>query len=273
MARILVRGSGDIGSAIALRLRSAGHAVVLHDLPRPPHARRGMAFTDAFFEGSCTLEGMRAERVAGAGSLGPMLARGTALPACDAPFDEVLAVVAPDVLVDARMHKHDEPDTMRGLAPLAIGLGPGFVAGGNADIVIETAWGESLGRVVRAGGASDYSGEPRPLGGHGRERYVYAGVAGSFATARAIGDRVAEGEVVAHVGPSAVVAPLSGILRGLTHDGAPVAVGTKILEVDARGDPSGAFGVGERPGRIAAGVLEAVSMRLGYDFGDEYPGQ
>lgn len=258
MARILVRGSGDIGSAVALRLRSRGHAVVLHDLPRPPHARRGMAFTDAFFEGSCTLEGMRAERVAGAGSLGPMLARGTALPACDAPFDEVLAVVAPDVLVDARMHKHDEPDTMRGLAPLAIGLGPGFVAGGNADIVIETAWGESLGRVVRAGGASDYSGEPRPLGGHGRERYVYAAVAGSFATGRAIGDRVAEGEVVAHVDRSAVVAPLAGILRGLTHDGAPVAVGTKILEVDARGDPARAFGVGERPDRIAAGVLQAI---------------
>jgi len=258
MARILVRGSGDIGSAIALRLRSRGHAVVLHDEPRPAHARRGMAFVDALFEGSCTLEGMLAHRATGVESLARMLAGGGALPVSDAPFAEVLAAVTPDVLVDARMHKHDEPEAIRGLAPIAIGLGPGFVAGGNADVVIETAWGESLGRVVRAGGASDYSGEPRPLGGHGRERYVYAAVAGSFATGRAIGDRVAEGEVVAHVGPSAVVAPLAGILRGLTHDGASVAVGTKILEVDARGDPARAFGVGERPDRIAAGVLEAI---------------
>ncbi len=263
MARVLVRGSGDIGSAIALRLRTLGHQVVLHDSPKPPHSRRGMAFTDAFFEGSSTLDGTLAKRATGVESLGKMLACGGALPVCDAPFAEVLAAVAPDVLVDARMHKHDEPEAIRGLAPLAIGVGPGFVAGGNADVVIETAWGESLGRVVRSGGASDYSGEPRPLGGHGRERYVYAPSAGRFATGRAIGDRVDAGEVVAHVGQAAVLAPLTGILRGLTHDGAQVASGTKVLEVDARGDPARAFGVGERPGRIAAGVLEAVSLRVG----------
>lgn len=43
MALVLVRGSGDVGSAVALRLREAGHRVVVHDDPRPAHARRGMA--------------------------------------------------------------------------------------------------------------------------------------------------------------------------------------------------------------------------------------
>lgn len=259
MARFLVRGAGDIGSAIALRLRSQGHAVVLHDAPRPAHSRRGMAFTDAWFEKACTLEGMLAKRAPGAESVGWMIACGRALPVCDADFEEVLAEVVPDVLVDARMHKHDEPEPLRGLAPLVIGLGPGFRAGDNADVVIETAWGESLGKVIRQGEAAAYGGEPRPLGGHGRERYVYAKSAGLFRTERAIGDRVLAGETVARVGEEPVVAPLSGILRGLTHDGARVAAGTKVLEVDPRGDPARAFGVGERPARIADGVLEAVA--------------
>jgi glutamate dehydrogenase/leucine dehydrogenase len=32
---VLVRGSGDVGSAVAHQLFSAGHAVILHDRPRP----------------------------------------------------------------------------------------------------------------------------------------------------------------------------------------------------------------------------------------------
>jgi len=262
---MLVLGSGDIGSAVSLKLRALGHAVVLHDVPRPAHARRGMAFTDAFFDGSCTLEGMFAKRASDTAGLGKMLACGGALPVSDAPFTDVLSEVVPDVLVDARVHKHDVPEDLRGLAPLTIGLGPGFVAGDNVDIVIETAWGEGLGQVIRSGGARAYSGEPRAIGGHGRDRYVYAPAAGEFRTALAIGERVRKGEVVAHVGQAALVAPLDGILRGITHDGAKVAAGTKVVEVDPRGDPAAAFGVGERPARIASGIVEATSTR---DFKD-----
>ncbi len=271
--RCLVRGAGDIGSAVAHALRLRGHAVVLHDDPLPAHSRRGMAFTDAFFGDSSLLEGILARRAAGAASLSTMLAGEESLPVSDADFGEVLAVVRPDVLVDARMHKHGQPQPLIGLAPLAIGLGPGFAAGSNADIVVETAWGEDLGKVIRRGAARDYAGEPRPLGGRGRERYFYASVAGTLRTRLAIGDAVGRGDEVARIGEEIVRAPLAGVLRGLTHDGARVAIGTKVLEVDPRGDPARAFGIGERPARIAAGVLEAVSGRLGYDFGNEDPGE
>lgn len=90
-----------------------------------------------------------------------MLACGKALPLSDADFGAVLAAVAPDVLVDARMHKHGTPDSLLGLAPFAVGVGPGFVAGANADVVIESEWGERLGEVIREGAARAYSGEPR----------------------------------------------------------------------------------------------------------------
>ena len=187
VAVLLVRGAGDIGSTVALRLRQAGLAVVLHDEPAPAHPRRGMAFTDALFEGYCTLDGVPAKRASGLASLGKMLACGHALPVVDVDFDAVLATLSPDVLVDARMHKHDTPQAMRGQAALTIGLGPGFVAGENVDFAVETAWGDCLGQVIRCGAASAYTGEPRRLGGHGRARYVYAPAAGTLQTAHAIG--------------------------------------------------------------------------------------
>jgi xanthine dehydrogenase accessory factor len=34
-----------------------------------------------------------------------------------------------------------------------------------------------------------------------------------------------------------------------------------VVEVDPRGDPAAAFGVGERPARIASGIVEATSTR------------
>ncbi|HQY45870.1 MAG TPA: hypothetical protein PLE38_02925 [Usitatibacteraceae bacterium] len=260
--RILVRSASDVGSAVALRLRQAGHAACLQDDPRPPHPRRGMAFTDAWFEGAFRLDGVLARLAPSAADLAALLEGGEALPATDAPFAEALAALAPGIVVDARIHKHAAPSPLRGLARVTIALGPGFVAGADADFVIETAWGAELGRVIREGAARAYAGEPRPLDGHGRDRYAYAGAAGLFRTPRAIGEAVRAGDPVASIGEAAIVAPLDGILRGLTHDGAEVRAGAKVVEVDPRGDPAAAFGVGERPGRIAAGVVAAVAEAL-----------
>jgi xanthine dehydrogenase accessory factor len=47
-------------------------------------------------------------------------------------------------------------------------------------------------------------------------------------------------------------------MRGLTHDGVPVEQGTKVVEVDPRGDVSKVVGIGPRPLRIGEGVLAAI---------------
>ena len=59
---MLVRGIGDIGSAVAHRLFGAGYRVVIHDVPAPASARRGMAFTDAIFDGTVVLASMVVNR-------------------------------------------------------------------------------------------------------------------------------------------------------------------------------------------------------------------
>jgi xanthine dehydrogenase accessory factor len=255
----LIRGLGDVGSAVAAVLFRAGYRVALHDVPAPATPRRGMAFADAIFDGSTTLNGLTAKRVESAAELHQALARVVTLPVAIWPFADMLRAADWSVVVDARMRKREIPEQQRGIAPLTIGLGPNFVAGGNVDLAIETSWGDNLGVVIAVGPTLPLDGEPRPIGGVARARFVYAPRAGRFDTAMHIGDRVEEGALVAAIADTALRAPISGIIRGLTRDGVDVGIRAKVIEVDPRGDPAAAFGLGERPRRIAEGEFKALT--------------
>ena len=258
MSTVLVRGTGDVGSAVAAVLFREGHAVVVHDASAPSHARRGMAFVDALYDGTATLEDVLAKRAPGPESLPHMLGCRRAVPVTDAPLDDVLAEVRPDVVVDARMLKRATPAPVPRLAPLVIGLGPACEAGANVDVAIETQWGDALGAVVTRGRTRPLEGEPQPIAGIARERFVYAPEGGTFRTSLGIGDRVTAGREIGRVDDTPIVAPLDGCLRGIAHDGASVQRGAKIVEVDPRGDAHAARGIGERPRRIAEGVMRAL---------------
>jgi len=259
MARVLIRGSGDVGSAVAHLLLRNGHEVVVHDVALPAAPRRGMAFADAIFDGACELDGIRA-RLAELGELGAGRG-GEVLVNVAQELGDVLAALLPEVLVDARMRKRAQPEGQRGLAPLTIGLGPNFVAGEAVDVAIETQWGDDLGTVVWEGATKPLGGEPRSFEGHARDRFVYAPASGVMRTGAEIAQRVSAGQTVATITEQALRAPLDGILRGLVHDGVPVQSGAKVLEVDPRGDLTKVFGIGPRPRRIAEGVLEAMQPR------------
>ena len=192
-----------------------------------------------------------------------MIECGRAIPALSESLEDVLAAFKPDVLVDARMRKHDTPEPQRGLAALTIGLGPNFDAGKTTDVAVETAWGEDLGRVVWTGRTRDLEGEPQEIDGHARDRYVYASRSGSFTTNREIGEIVQQGETVGTIDGTTIRAPLSGRLRGLTHPGAKVQIGTKIVEVDPRAELRFVTGLGKRPVQIAEAVLNVVRSRSG----------
>lgn len=258
ITRVLVRGIGDVGSAVAHELFSAGMRVVLHDVPMPSHTRRGMAFTDAMFGGKAHLEGLYAKRSRQPEYLRCMLACGRAIPVVTGDIDHVMSEVSPDVVIDARMRKRTVPEPQGHLAPLTVGLGPNFVAGEHTDIAIETAWGDELGQVIRQGATRPLAGEPREIAGHLRDRYVYAPVAGIFLTTLEIGATVNAGQPIARIEGVDLLAPLDGRLRGLTHSGVEVAPGTKVIEIDPRDTDADIYGIGERPRRIARGVLGAL---------------
>jgi xanthine dehydrogenase accessory factor len=143
---------------------------------------------------------------------------------------------------------------------MTIGLGPNFVAGETTHLAIETIWGDELGAVLTSGATKALAGEPRSFAGHARDRFVYAPVAGVLRTGAVIGQRVRGGELVASIGDEKLLAPLDGILRGLTHDGVPVDAGAKVVEVDPRGEMNAVIGLGQRPRRIAEGVSAAIEL-------------
>jgi len=254
--RVLVLGLGDVGSAVAHRLFQAGELVVIQDGPHPVAARRRMAFVDVVFDGEAQLTGVIARQIAAAG-----LSRASwtirYVPVTTAAPADVIKRLTPDVIVDARMHKRGKPGHLRRLAQLTIGLGPGFVAGDNVDLAVETSW-ENLGRILRRGPTLPFRGEPRAIAGHGRDRYVYAPVAGVFSSKHEIGDAVKEGEAVAGIGRRVIKAPLAGRLRGLTRPGVTVTKGAKVVEVVPTGAAEKVSGIGERPRRIAEAVLTLV---------------
>ncbi len=256
---VVVRGIGDVGSAVAHHLFREGYAVVLHDDPAPATTRRGMAFADAMFDGSAELDGVRAVRALGLDRLRKMLRDGGAIAVCPGDLDSLLAEAHVPILVDARMRKHAAPEVQRGLAEFTIALGPGLVAGRHADVVVDTSW-DRLGGVITTGATLPLAGEPRDIAGHGRNRYLYAPVAGVFRTKAGIGDAVRQGDVIAEIDTTTLAVPLDGVLRGLTHDGVPVAIRTKVVEVDPRGRAGEVHGIGERPRKIADGVLTAISL-------------
>ncbi len=254
----LVRGANDVASAVAIALARASLAVLLVETPKPAVSRRGQSFADAAFDGKAALEGLTAQLTDAPLSWARQASPGEIALTVE-PIDGFATALAPSVWIDARMRKRAVPEDQRGRAPLVIGLGPNFVAGGNCDLAIETAYGDGLGKVIETGPTSAFAGEPKPIGGYGRERYVYAPVAGTFHTNHRIGQTVAEGEIVARIDDLPLPAPKPGILRGLTHDGVRLAQGTKCVEVVPEG--AQVYGIGARPAAIAAGVIAALHSK------------
>jgi xanthine dehydrogenase accessory factor len=264
---ILVRGSGDVASAVAHILFKAGFGVVIHDSPQPTATRRRMSFCDAIFNGNSVLDGINAQLFNDISELTAHLAVHALIPITTLDLSSALSAMRPEVLVDARMRKHEQPEIQITLAPFTIGLGPNFTAGVTVHAAVETGWNEELGKVIWNGSTRPLEGEPQKIAGHARDRYVYAPIAGIFRTTLNVGDMVSAGQEVARIGDVPLLANIDGMLRGLTHDGVPVKQKAKVIEVDPRGENAQIGGIGERQGRIARGVLKAVETWI-----DKIPG-
>lgn len=257
--RVLVLGGGDVGSAVAHRLFLGGLEVLISERTASSHARRGMAYTDALFDGSAVLEGVEARWQPDVAAVLSCWRDARHIPVVTLPEAELIAQLRFDVIVEATMRRQSQPADLRALATLGIGLGPGHVPGCNCHLAIETQWGESMGRVLRDRPAAARSGGPKALDGVTRERFVPASRAGEWRTQATLGQRVAAGEILGWLEGEATGAPISGTLRGLVRDGVQVRGGQLLIEVDPRAAPE-VHGLGERPRAIAHGVAEALGL-------------
>lgn len=254
--RILIRGGGDLASGVALRLHRAGWDVLICELPAPLTVRRLVSFSEAVYANRCRVEEVDGVRVSNPVETLAELSRGN-IPVIVDPGARAMEWFAPDVLIDGRMLK-TAPELAHPAAMLSIGLGPGFVAGGNCHAVIETKRGPFLGRVIWNGSAEPDSGLPEKVASFTGERVLRADADGIFISAASIGTHVDAGDVIGWIGASAVRAPFSGVIRGLVHDGLTVSQKLKIGDVDPRDDPLISRLVSDKSLAIGGAVLEAI---------------
>ena len=295
---IICRGAGDLATGIIHRLHRAGHRVIALETDYPAAIRRQVSFCEAVYDGSAVVEGVTARLV-------PALADAetdtetysvendtpaahivsekwdssaieAVLEAGEVPLlidqkGESIALLKPDVVVDAIIAKKNLGTTID-MAPLVIGVGPGFTAGQDVHLVIESMRGHNLARIITDGMAQPNTGVPGNIVGFTSERVIHAPAAGYIHDVRKIGDIVQKGDEIARIYPDKesydnalseyvpVNATITGIIRGLIREGYYFRKGFKIADIDPReSEITNCFTISDKARSIAGSVLEAVS--------------
>ena len=263
---ILVRGGGDLATGTIYKLKKCGFPVLILETANPSAIRRNVAFCEAVYQGTQTVEDMTCYRADSPEQARQFLREGKLTLLVD-PAGATISQWKPLAVVDGILAKKNL-GTNRNMAPITVALGPGFTAGEDVDAVIETKRGHHLGRVLWEGTAAPNTGIPGLIGGYGKERVIHSPAEGILRNVRKITDTVSRGDVIAVVetekGAVPVEATLDGILRGLIRDGYPVKVGFKMADIDPRIDEyNNCFTISDKARCIAGGVLEAILQRKG----------
>lgn len=274
---IVVRGAGDLATGTIHRLKKAGFRLLVLEAEHPAAIRRQVALSEAVYAGSARVEDVEAVRMdvdlAEKNNRKELLEqemeriwKKDGVPVLVDPAGLSIAALRPAVVVDAILAKKNL-GTTKEMAPLVIALGPGFTAGEDVDVVIETKRGHNLGRVIRSGSAVPNTGIPGIIGGYGKERVMHAQAEGILRNAASIGDIVEARAVIAEIetenGTVPVEASLSGLLRGLIRDGYPVTKGFKIADIDPRKEElQNCFTISDKARCIAGSVLEVICGEL-----------
>ncbi len=253
----MIYGAGEMASGVAVRLFRAGfRRLVMLEVASPTAVRRPVSFCEAVHDGRVAVEGVEAGLAADTAAVPGVWAGGRIAVLTD-PGHTSRAALAPEVVVDAILAK-----TNLGLqkddAPLTVGLGPGFTAGKDCRVVVETQRGHNLGRLFFTGCAEPDTGIPGEIAGKTIERVLRAPVAGIVEAGLAVGTPVCAGDEICRVGGTPVRAGIDGMLRGLVRDGLPVTEGFKLGDVDPRGRREYCFTVSEKARALGGAVLEAV---------------
>lgn len=263
---IIVRGGGDLATGTIYKLQKSGFPVLVLEIPAPSAIRRNVAFCEAVYQGSQQVEDMTCRLAGSPEQAREFLAAGKLTMLVD-PQGACIPEFKPVAVVDAILAKRNL-GTHRGMAPITVALGPGFIAGEDVDAVIETKRGHNLGRILWSGMAAPNTGIPGMIGGYGRERVIHSPAQGILRNIKQITDTVSRGEVIAAIetpeGTVPVEATLDGLLRGLIRDGYPVTQGFKIADIDPRmNEYDNCFTISDKSRCIAGGVLEAILQRKG----------
>ena len=255
--KLVIKGAGEMASGVAWRLFKSGfNRMCMTDVSQPQAVRREVSFCEAIYDGHKTVQGVTAKLIASFDAISEAWDLGQ-IPILVDPEAGVIDFLKPYVVIDAILAKKNL-GTKKTDAPLVIGLGPGFCAGRDVHLVVETNRGHDLGRVIHEGEAEKNTGVPGVIAGYGAERVFRAPKDGRFLILNDIGELVEAGKVVAEVDGMPVKAQINGVIRGILRDGTEVWKGMKAGDVDPRGKKDSCYTVSEKTLAIAGGVLEGI---------------
>ena len=254
--RVVVRGAGEMASGVIRTLFTAGFEVIALEQPAPVCVRRTVCFAEAVFAGEATVEEVTAVSVESAADIDAILAQ-RRIPIFVDPEANSVPRLKPLVVVDGRMRK-SASDCSLDMAPIVIGLGPGFLAGKNCHAAVETNRGPDLGQVYYEGGPQAYTGVPAPVDGLTVERVLRSPTDGVLRAKCRIGQKITPGEIICEISGEKIKSPIAGVVRGLVRDGLAVRSGQKIGDIDPRGDPSRCFRISQKADKIGKGALDAI---------------
>ena len=256
-----IKSAGEMATGIACRLFSANlKQIFMMETHHPRAVRRTVSFCETIFDKTVSVEDIIARKVDDV-SLVPEAWNADEIPVITDPLWTAIETLKPQIVIDAIIAKKNL-GTRIDDAPLTIGLGPGFIAGVDVDLVIETNRGHNLGRVIAKGPAEPNTGIPGNIGGVTRERVLRAPCHGIFTSDLTIGSLVKKNDIVGTVGNEKVMAEIDGMIRGLIRNGTQVSHGLKIGDIDPRGPEADYLTVSEKARAIGGSILEAILSKF-----------
>ncbi|MCL1816107.1 MAG: selenium-dependent molybdenum cofactor biosynthesis protein YqeB [Clostridiales bacterium] len=256
----MIKGAGDLATGVAQALQRAGMEILLTEIAQPLTVRRGAALSQAVFEKATQVEDLQGRLAEDLPTALRIIEDGK-IPVLVDPDMRSRAGFRPHVLCEATLSKKNSGFS-QDLAPITIALGPGFYAGHDAHVVVETKRGHDLARLIYRGEALPDTGEPGLIAGFSSERLLRATAEGQFNQVRRIGDLVQAGEIIAYCGTTPLIATIKGCLRGLLQQGLIVKPGMKVGDIDPRCTPDACFSISDKSRAIGGAVLVAIMQGL-----------
>lgn len=256
---IVVRGAGDIATGSIQKLHRSGFKVLALETNSPTAIRRTVCLSEAVFNGDSKVEDISARLIDNIWDLEDVFREELVAIMVDKDGD-VIEKLKPEVVVDAILAKKNL-GTNKKMAKGTVALGPGFVAGEDVDIVVETNRGHNLGRLIFNGSAEPNTGNPGNIEGFTTERVLYSPANGKIENKKEIGDIVKKDEVISIVNGKELKSKIDGVVRGLIRNGSEVFDGMKVGDVDPREDTD-YNAISDKARSVGGATLEAVMILL-----------
>lgn len=258
---VIVKGGGDIASGVIQKLHRTGFRVLVLEMDCPTSIRRTVCFSEAVYNGKVEIEGITSVHVKNIVEIYHAWANDF-VPVMVDTKEEYIEKFNPIAVVDAIIAKKNT-GMHKGIAPITIGIGPGFEAGKDVSVVIESNRGHNMGRLIFEGFSEPNTGMPGNIAGYTTERVLYSPDDGIITLNHEIGDTVKTGDLIGHVNGHSIISKIDGILRGIIREGTYVTKGMKIGDVDPRTEQiKNCYTISDKARAIGGAVLEAIIIEM-----------